>query len=67
MAGSADPTRALSRVPNYFAVNGLRLCNSSPYGGTGGVALPCMFDSSQYAILARCREESYALPEALTS
>ena len=28
MAGSADRTGALSRIPNYFTVNGLRLCNS---------------------------------------
>jgi len=29
--------------------------------------MPCMFESSRYAILALCREESYAMPEALTS
>jgi hypothetical protein len=28
--------------------------------------MPCMFDSSRYAILAMCLEESYATPEALT-
>ena len=38
-----------------------------PVQYTGWRVLPCMFDSSHYAKLAHSREESFALPDALTS
>ena len=46
MAGSADRNRALSRIPNCFAMNGLRPCNSLPRRGTAGVALPVLSASA---------------------
>ena len=59
--------RTLSRDPNRLAANGLASSGSPNGRNAASPALPCMFDSSQYAILAGCREESYAMPEALTS